>query len=193
MNLEQLYLLSTYMATPTLTCSPCDFSPLAPHCLTSPSLDLQNGLSHEQVTTMQILFPGKETKENLQKSIVSSEFLDSELNYLRLLILSQPNPVLAQQFPQDLPLADNQPQISFAMTVGMKEKELESKEQNASEDITEKKVGIYTKVERERKIRKYKKKLKKWRTLHPISRNFEGRRRVAFTKIRNNGRFFKIR
>lgn len=193
MNLEQLYLLPTCMATPTMTCSPCDLGALVPHCLTSSSLDLQNGFDHDQIATMKILFPGKEIKENLQKSVVSSESLDNELNYLRLLILSQPNFVLTQQLSLSLPLTGQQPGTFFAAAVEAEEKPLESEEQNASDDATEKRVGIYTKVEREGKIRRYKEKLKKWRALHPVSRNFEGRRRVAFNKSRNNGRFFKAR
>ena len=44
-------------------------------------------------------------------------------------------------------------------------------------------------IERLLKIRRYKEKLKKWRAVHPINRSFAGRRRVAFTKSRVNGRF----
>ena len=44
---------------------------------------------------------------------------------------------------------------------------------------------------REMKIRRYKEKVKKWREKHPVSRRFEGRRKVATTKYRLNGKFAK--
>jgi hypothetical protein len=50
-------------------------------------------------------------------------------------------------------------------------------------------VGMYALGERQARIKKYKAKLKKWRALHPVSRAFEGRRQIAFAKVRRNGRF----
>ncbi len=57
----------------------------------------------------------------------------------------------------------------------------------------EKMVGGYTVSERQRRIKKYKDKLKKWRAEHPVSRKFDGRRKVAFIKYRLNGRFAKAK
>jgi hypothetical protein len=54
-----------------------------------------------------------------------------------------------------------------------------------------KKVGMYTIPERQKRIKKYKAKLKKWRSNHPLSRRFDGRRQVAFKKCRLNGKFSK--
>lgn len=53
------------------------------------------------------------------------------------------------------------------------------------------KIGAYTRAERRLKIKKFKEKLKRRRTTHPIVRVFEGRRKIAFAKRRHNGRFAK--
>jgi len=55
----------------------------------------------------------------------------------------------------------------------------------------EERVGAYTRSQRRRKIQNYKEKLKRRRATHPIVRKFEGRRKIAFTKQRLNGRFTK--
>lgn len=52
-------------------------------------------------------------------------------------------------------------------------------------------VGSDSLSERSRKILKYKKKLFKRRMLHPISKNFSGRSKVALDKKRLNGKFAK--
>jgi len=52
-------------------------------------------------------------------------------------------------------------------------------------------IGKYTRNERQKKIKKYKEKLRKRRETHPVSRTFEGRRIIAFAKERHNGRFTK--
>ncbi len=53
----------------------------------------------------------------------------------------------------------------------------------------QRKVGLYTITERSRRILYYKRKLKKWRAEHPVSRVFRGRKKVAFNKPRVNGKF----
>lgn len=50
-------------------------------------------------------------------------------------------------------------------------------------------VGMYTQKEREAKIRKYKKKLQRWRQCNKDA--FNGRSRVAKKKLRYFGRFIK--
>ena len=62
---------------------------------------------------------------------------------------------------------------------------------NGNKTLSGKKIGLYTVIERQKRIRKYKEKLAKWREDHPVNRNFEGRRRIAFEKQRINGRFIK--
>lgn len=52
-------------------------------------------------------------------------------------------------------------------------------------------VGTLTLEERKLRIEKYKEKKKKWRSLHPISRGFTGRKLVARTKPRIRGKFVK--
>jgi hypothetical protein len=52
-------------------------------------------------------------------------------------------------------------------------------------------IGRYTQEERERKILKYKEKMRKRREQIKVSRKFGGRSVVAKTKHRVNGRFVK--
>jgi hypothetical protein len=52
-------------------------------------------------------------------------------------------------------------------------------------------VGLYSPMERRNKILKYKNKQSKWRSNHPISRIFNGRKKVAEQKNRYKGRFVK--
>lgn len=50
----------------------------------------------------------------------------------------------------------------------------------------------YTREERWVRIAKYKEKLRKRRARRPVSRLYEGRRRIAFSKQRLNGKFAKM-
>ena len=57
----------------------------------------------------------------------------------------------------------------------------------------DKKLGPFsikcTTEERQKKIRKYKEKLRRRRLVHPVSRRYPGRSQVAYLKVRNNGKF----
>jgi hypothetical protein len=52
-------------------------------------------------------------------------------------------------------------------------------------------TGKYSPEERALKIKYFKDKKLKWRTSHPVSRVFAGRRRVAQQKFRVKGKFVK--
>lgn len=52
--------------------------------------------------------------------------------------------------------------------------------------------GVYNKHERINKILKYKNKIRKWRTRHPVKRMFKGRSVVAGQKPRIKGKFVTI-
>ena len=52
--------------------------------------------------------------------------------------------------------------------------------------------GIYSKHERIAKILKYKNKIRKWRSKHPVKRIFKGRSQVAGQKPRIKGKFVSI-
>ena len=52
--------------------------------------------------------------------------------------------------------------------------------------------GVYSKEERRQKILKYKNKIAKWRSKHPVKRVFNGRSNVAGTKPRIKGKFVSI-
>ena len=195
MNKENLRVVLTHSSTPTIACSPTKSRFPLFNGLFNLTLDLQSEPNYDQMITKQILFPGKENKEILKKSIAISQSLDNELNSLRTLILKQK---FCKEFSQiDEKVAEKKDEVARLLsTLNVERKDtLETENQMIIEDekvTEEKRVGIYTKVERLHKIRKYKEKLKRWRTLHPLSRNFEGRRRVAFSKARNNGRFAKV-
>jgi hypothetical protein len=49
--------------------------------------------------------------------------------------------------------------------------------------------GLYTRDERIGRILKYKNKIRKWRTSHPVNRIFKGRSSVAGKKPRIKGKF----
>jgi hypothetical protein len=53
------------------------------------------------------------------------------------------------------------------------------------------KIGAYSLAMRSVKILKYKSKLQKRRIACPISKKFNGRSKVASTKVRVNGKFVK--
>lgn len=186
---KNIYLLPTYATTPTITYSPSKFKLNIPNCLNLSS-DLQSYVRNEKLIARQILFPAKESRESLKKSIVINADLDNELNTLRTVILTHEvytdieELVRIQQKTQS---SIERPAISTATSDMQRDSCLKYE----VEENQEERIGIYTKVERKHKIRKYKEKLKRWRDLHPISRSFEGRRKVAFTKARSNGRFSK--
>jgi len=52
--------------------------------------------------------------------------------------------------------------------------------------------GVYSKEERRQKILKYKNKIAKWRSKHPVKRVFKGRSNVAGQKPRIKGKFVSI-
>jgi len=52
--------------------------------------------------------------------------------------------------------------------------------------------GSYTREERMNKILKYKNKIRKWRSNHPLARNFKGRSAVAGKKPRVKGKFVTL-
>lgn len=53
----------------------------------------------------------------------------------------------------------------------------------------EKVPGVYTRDERLQRILRFKNKIRKWRTAHPVNRNFKGRSAVAGKKPRIKGKF----
>jgi hypothetical protein len=52
--------------------------------------------------------------------------------------------------------------------------------------------GIYTRDDRLSRIMKYKNKISKWRTQHPVNRAFKGRSSVAGKKPRIKGKFVSL-
>lgn len=196
MNTEAFYIMPTYMFTPTVAYSPSklEFPPfacssnLALGICSLLTLDLQEENKYEQAITTQILFPGKENKESIKKSIIKDKSIDNELNKLRTIILSQVISKDMCRVPEkNIELKDES--IDLLSSFDFKGRSLVKCENEIA--LKDEKVGIYSKVERQHKIRKYKEKLRQWRVVHPLSRKFEGRRRVAFLKTRNNGRFTK--
>eukprot|EP00826_Nyctotherus_ovalis_P060524 TRINITY_DN8503_c0_g1_i6.p1 TRINITY_DN8503_c0_g1~~TRINITY_DN8503_c0_g1_i6.p1 ORF type:complete len:200 (+),score=12.37 TRINITY_DN8503_c0_g1_i6:221-820(+) len=197
MNIEKVCLSHTYMYTPTVVHSPSKLKVSAFSFMPNLSLDLQGDARHEQILTAQILFPDRESKEQLNRSLVMSGVLEKELNSLKALILSQSTCITGKHFPC-LPRKSSPsrecPALAFAPFGATEENGLEHRvpvDPEKDKDAQEDRLELYTKVERQRKIRKYKDKLQRRRKLHPLSRRFEGRRRVAFAKARNNGRFAK--
>lgn len=187
---KEISLLPTYTTTPTITYSPSEFKYDIPNYLSNLTSDLLNYIREEKLTTQQILFSGKESRESLKESITINTDLDNELNSLRALILAQKVYVDVDEF---VPMSQKRQSIIEKPVISLATSDMQrdSFPRYELEENQEEKIGIYTKVERQRKIRKYKEKLKRWRKLHPISRSFEGRRKVAFTKNRSNGRFSK--
>jgi len=54
------------------------------------------------------------------------------------------------------------------------------------------KKGVYSREERVNKIIGYKKKIRKYRAMHPSNRAFKGRSLIAFKKPRIRGKFVSI-
>lgn len=188
--------ITTCMSTPSVIFASRSI-PMPKLILNTPS---ENQIdSHEQLTLAQILFP----LNPLEKEISfdnSNETLIETLNSLKNSILSQKYPnesieksrrhhnfVLSKSETGSCLINNNignndSGRSSVKDSYGPCDNERSFKNENEY---------ICTKVERIRKIKKYKEKLAKWRKVHPISRKFEGRRKVAFEKRRKNGRFSK--
>lgn len=158
-------------------------------------------------------FTGDEAKnvnpnaeQRLTDKNMNGKFLLPSLMSLKEEIIKQACPMIPKATPkmpqiedpklEDLKIFMN-PRMVEAMkslfneprTIGIINQGIDNKKLPDSDG--EKYVGAYTRVERKRRIMKYKEKQKKWRKLHPLSRNFEGRRRIAFEKVRKNGKFTK--
>jgi hypothetical protein len=59
------------------------------------------------------------------------------------------------------------------------------------ENEEERRIGGYSLKQRIEKIQRYKNKLRKWRSTHPVGKKFNGRSKIAVSKPRVNGRFVK--
>ena len=148
----------------------------------------------DALVAAEILFPRTWPRPNVQ-SVASTHDprLDAELDSLKTLVLAQPSfsppsssqpilhPRMVQLMQELLPGAISvvndslgSPHVVFNLSQAQGELRM---------------VGMYTLAERQVKIRRYKEKIRKWRLLHPVNRTFEGRREIAFTKPRFNGRF----
>ncbi len=193
------------LSLPRLTCA-------LPHNL--PPLDASlNGaccLTEAEINA-QILFPSRTNSfHSLKTSVTSDPQLDQELNSLKQSILSQKDVSNEHQeklFFQLLDglscdhttLSNTSPDLlrslpGFSCLAGSSTFSSAFTLRRTAEGrlMREARVGLYSALERQRKIRRYKEKLKTWRAHHPISRKFDGRRRVAFVKNRLNGRFSKL-
>ena len=154
----------------------------------------------DKLAAANILFRSKAFNDSTSVTRLRQDpLLDYELNCLKRLFLSQS--AIGSSLSQDmtpLPLhlssTSSLPQVYY-MHVRSPERAAYGQSNSASckeiQEIKEKMIGNYTPIERQRKIKKYKDKLGKWRAEHPINRKFNGRRKVAFLKQRFNGRFSK--
>ncbi len=201
----------TVVSTPLLTLSSLKPTPLANlpplDCMCMSKGESAGCLSETEINA-QILFPSKRASgQSLKTSATADPLLDQELNSLRRSILCQKNAGNERQEKLFFKLLDNLgfdrstaesvspivlPQGVMSSPGGLilPAELLLSRFSSIATGRT--RVGLYSALERQRKIRKYKEKLKKWRGQHPISRKFDGRRRVAFVKNRLNGRFAKL-
>lgn len=150
-------------------------------------------LSKEKVIIAHILFPTLRRRlSNSQFSMSCDPSLDQELEVLKNTMLSQSFADLQKQSTADgSPSIGsiNQQLFAYSQNTETTNGALCHQEKNIGDG--QKKVGAYTLIERQKRIIKYKAKLKKWRALHPLSRKFDGRRQVAFKKCRLNGKFAK--
>ena len=148
-------------------------------------------LSEETKNDAKILFSqGKPLEGNIglqasQANTCQTSGMDYEIEALKNSILSQSSaspflaPMSAYSSPRSLFAPVRKPYAeSFLRT-------------SATKPLRDSRGVRCSKAERIVKIRKYKDKLKKWRERHPVSRDFGGRRQVAFNKRRVNGRFAK--
>ena len=165
--------------------------------------------ANEQPVDVHMLFPRDASRQCLRNaSTMADPGLDCQLDHLKKVVLSQPKaenldrrepyspneeiklgPLTAHAASTQLPSV----QHTFFNSIQQQYRPQYNQEVNKSDaDLKlEKKVGKYTVAERRLKIRKYKEKLVKWRLGHPLSRKFDGRKKIAFAKYRRNGRFAK--
>ena len=154
-------------------------------------------LEDDDQVNARILFPARRHQSDSSASNTEPlPHLDAELNSLKSLILAQSTPGVRETAPQAPPhvLHPRMVEVISEILPGILSvwAEEDGKSRfiyNLSGSGDSKIVGTYTTGERQAKIRKYKAKLAKWRALHPLNRTFEGRRQIAYTKARRNGRF----
>ena len=144
--------------------------------------------------TASILFPcplAKATASTISNPV--DPHLDAELDSLKTLVLGQtylgnyqtPQPIIHPRMLEVM--KELLPGALSVWSDGPGSSRVVFNLSKAQGDL--KVIGMYTMAERQLKIRRFKNKIKKWRALHPLNRAFEGRRQIAFTKPRLNGRF----
>lgn len=157
-----------------------------------PPLVSPHDLSEEQKISQSILFPLK--RKNSLSPIPDSPFANTigiELERLKETILAQNSREIKRTAScSSVQLGDNFrlspllcPQIQTPPT---------TKSPMTSETITKNSFRCSAE-ERLKKICKYKEKLRKRRMSHKLSRDFDGRKKVAIKKLRVNGRFVKCK
>lgn len=216
MNNPHTPLSSLTVSSPTLAGSPNFYlSALKPipdstgqRFYITPPGDVSSRLSQDLEINAQILFPNKDVNMHPSKGNTRvDESLNRELQLLKQVVLSQqnlgrggtnfPSPTKRQPKVEALGSIKAFPHLPIPQPKGFRMDEILLPPPmylgNGTEGmLTQKKViGKYTLEERRKKIMRYKDKLNRWRRMHPISRAFSGRRKIAFLKQRNNGRFTK--
>lgn len=193
-------------------------SPFQPYSLTKNKINTYSKLSSPRQSSLQadegnpqtltedkkinarILFPSiRHRISDSQETIPSNPFLDQDLEQLRRTLLSQSLSDFQKQGTMEgTPSLGCVNQPVFISPPSLEELHNSFCYQNylnsriGGHGFPLKKVGMYTIPERQKRIKKYKAKLKKWRSSHPLSRRFDGRREVAFKKSRLNGKFAKV-
>ena len=145
------------------------------------------GFFNIEVTTSHKSFFSLDSMENQYRNLVIEE-----LETMRKLILSQTTivPIRTDDIPETTGKKKPIETKIILPSLNPIKKNLDDSGSN-TDDKSEKRIGIYTRIERKKKIKKYKEKIGRWRQNHPVNRKFEGRHKVAIKKYRCNGRFAK--
>ena len=148
----------------------------------------------DRLKMAEILFSKQFSTEKLKKpSIEIDEWTLSELEYMKKIILNH-NTIKTEIHEDIKEMEGNEKEFALNPLQGTTSSTGDTnspiiKYKEAHKE--EKRIGLYSKIERFRKIKKYKAKVRKRRLDHPISRKFGGRSKIAFEKHRKNGRFAK--
>ena len=149
---------------------------------------------NDRLKMAEILFSKQFSTEKPKKSSIEiDEWTLSELEYMKNIILNQ-NMIKTKMHENIKDIEGNEKEHSLNPLQGTTSNTGDTNSPIINYKKThkeEERIGLYSKIERLKKIKKYKEKVRKRRLDHPISRKFGGRSRIAFEKQRKNGRFAK--
>lgn len=175
----------------SLTPLDCSFAPPASVCRSANAVTRSPDKSAAHRSALAQVFFSNQSKGTRSSKGEMDEATAYEIEALRRMVLAQRILTNGEDRCLSLNLKRDFAGFGLIPLSGIISRSASGTFQSVSGQEAELRIGAYTRTERQRKIRKYKDKLRRRRSLCPVARRFEGRRQIAFAKFRCNGRFAK--